>query len=58
VDHKPNDPAERSRILAAGGWITENKVLDVAKLWRINPRLVLENSIPQEVLVEASVLFI
>ncbi len=49
VDHKPNDAAERARIVAAGGWITESKVLDVSKLWRLNPRLLQELSIPKHV---------
>lgn len=49
VDHKPSDPAERARILEAGGWITENKELDVSKLWRLNPHLVQEDFIPSNV---------
>ncbi len=48
-DHKPNDPEERRRVEAAGGWITESLEMDVTRLWRLNPRLYAESRvIPQQ----------
>ena len=47
-DHKPSVPAERDRILASGGWITESLELDVSRLWRLNPRLLDAKTIPRE----------
>ena len=36
VPHKPNRPDESARILAAGGWITEEKELYMARLHRMD----------------------
>ena len=47
-DQKPGVPAERERIEASGGWVTESLELDVHQLWRLNPRLLESKSIPQE----------
>jgi len=46
-DHKPSLECEKIRITEAGGWITEQKELNLATLYRINPELLDESQIPR-----------
>lgn len=46
TDHKPNVPEERSRIESRGGFVTTQKELNLSKLYRYSPEMVLEYEIP------------
>jgi serine/threonine protein phosphatase PrpC len=46
-DHRPSNPAEYGRIKKAGGTIEENRELNLARLYQINPELLGASQIPQ-----------
>eukprot|EP00029_Vermamoeba_vermiformis_P006288 TRINITY_DN2422_c0_g1_i1.p1 TRINITY_DN2422_c0_g1~~TRINITY_DN2422_c0_g1_i1.p1 ORF type:complete len:721 (-),score=181.12 TRINITY_DN2422_c0_g1_i1:17-2179(-) len=49
VDHKPSRPDERQRIQTAGGFITENKEINLLNLYKLNPHLLEEIRLPDRV---------
>jgi serine/threonine protein phosphatase PrpC len=46
-DHRPSNPSEYKRIKDAGGTIEENRELNLARLYQINPELLGASQIPQ-----------
>eukprot|EP00005_Dracoamoeba_jomungandri_P006107 CAMPEP_0174251340 /NCGR_PEP_ID=MMETSP0439-20130205/1187_1 /TAXON_ID=0 /ORGANISM="Stereomyxa ramosa, Strain Chinc5" /LENGTH=725 /DNA_ID=CAMNT_0015331621 /DNA_START=35 /DNA_END=2209 /DNA_ORIENTATION=+ len=48
IDHKPGRESERRRIEEAGGWIVTTKELNIASLYQLNPELINEEHIPQQ----------